>query len=751
MRSRRSLPSLLILGVLLALIAPAPAAAADPDAAGAAKTKVLVTFARHPSRGDERSIKALGGKITRRFSIVDAVAVTVPRGSVRQLGRLAGVKRVEKDAALQLFDHDVPTGDLEWDNAWGVAHIGAPAVYNAGIRGAGVKVAVIDSGIDYVHDNPTSNPPVYPEFNGIYAGGHDFKNNDDDPYDDNGHGTHVSGIIAAAKNGYLVSGVAPEVKLYALKIVDQDGNGEYSDLIAALQWVYDYNVAHPGDGIDVINMSVGAHDVSDALHTAIQQVASQGVLMAAASGNVNPLDFNELINGCPVAFPGAYPEVLSTTFTQEQDALTGYSCTGPEVDFASPGDNIVSTVPTGSCMFCSPTGYNWESGTSMASPHLAGLLALLVSAGLTDQGAPGLFDDARSAICSTADTGAGVVSLFGGITPIPTTDSRYAKYFGCGVINADGAVLGLNQPPPSNDPPVAVDDAATTAEDTAATIAVLTNDTDANHDTLTVSSVTNPGHGTAVKNADGTVRYTPAANYNGADTFDYVVSDGHGGTDTGSVAVTVTAVNDPPVAHDDTATTAYQTAVAIPVLTNDTDVEGDTLSVIAVGAASHGAVTIGPGGSVTYTPSAGYTGSDSFAYTAGDGHGGSSIGHVSVTVGAAPPPVNPFHVGDLDRQASKSRNTWTAKVTITVHTATHAALSGAVVTGTWSDGSVVTVKCTTASNGKCTVTSGKLASTVTSVTFTVTLVTKTGATYVASANHDPDNDSNGTTITVNRP
>ena len=752
MRSRRLLPSLALLGLLIALTAPAPAIAAGTNTSNT-RVKLLVSYDRHPTKNDEAAVKALGGKVNRRFTIVNALAVELPKGQLKQLRRKAGVTRVETDATIQLFDHVTPTGDLEWDNAWGVAHIGAPAVYNAGIRGAGVKVAVIDSGIDYLHDNPTANPPVYPEFNGIYAGGIDIKNNDNDPYDDNGHGTHVSGIIAAAKNGYLVSGVAPEVQLYAVKIVDQDGNGEYSDLIAGLQWVYQYNIDHPGDGIDVINMSVGAHAVSDALHAAIQQVASQGVLMAAASGNVNPLDFNELINGCPVVYPGAYPEVLSTTFTQEQDALTGYSCTGPEVDFAAPGDNILSTVPTGTCMFCSSTGYNWESGTSMASPHLAGTLALLISAGLTDTGAPGLFDDAKAALCSTANVGAGVVSLFGGINPIPANDPRYPQYFGCGVINADGAVFSIQNPPPppTNHPPVAVDDTATTNEDTAASIAVLANDTDADNNTLGVASVTAPSHGTAVKQSNGTVLYTPAANYNGPDGFDYVVSDGAGGTDTGSVAITVTPVNDPPVANTDTATTAYQTPVAIPVLANDTDVDGDTLSVVSVGAASHGAVTIGPGGSVTYTPNAGYSGGDTFQYTAGDGHGGTAVGTVNVTVGAAPPPVNPIHVGDLDRTTQKSRNQWIARVTITVHTATHTAVSGAVVTGTWSNGSIVTVTCTTSSTGKCTVSSGKLGSAVANVTFTVTLVTKTGSTYVAAANHDPDGDSNGTTITVAKP
>ena len=101
---------------------------------------------------------------------------------------------------------------------------------------------------------------------------------------------------------------------------------------------------------------------------------------------------------------------------------------------------------------------------------------------------------------------------------------------------------------PTNDGPVAVDDAATTAEDTAVSVAVLANDTDLDGDTLTVSVVTVPAHGTAAANPDGTIAYTPAANYHGADSFTYTISDGSGGTATASVTVTVTPVNDGPVA-----------------------------------------------------------------------------------------------------------------------------------------------------------------------------------------------------------
>lgn len=729
---------------MLAAMFPATVAAA-PVGGGTDKVRVLITYDGRPGQAAERAIERLAGTVRHRYRIIDAIAAEMPRGQLRQLASQPGVTGVELDGRLTSLDHGPDTGDLEYENAWGVEHIGARAAHAAGIDGTGIKVAVIDTGIDYVHNDLDDLPYVVdPEFNGIYAGGYDFFNGDADPFDDNGHGTHVSGILAAERNGYLVSGVAPGVDLFALKILDANGEGQYSGLIAALDWVVAYNNANAED-IRVVNMSLGGHDVSAALQAAIEATAASGVLLAAASGNVNPLDIWELLFGCPVVYPAAYPQVLSTTFTNENDALTGYSCTGPEVDVAAPGDQIASAVPVGACMFCRDWGYEFLSGTSMASPHLAGTLALLLDAGLADTGPPGLLDDARSAICSTADVGFGVNA-----TPIPTTDPRYPQYFGCGVIDADSAVLGLvpPPPPPPNTAPVAVDDQAILDEDAGGSIAVLANDTDVDGDALSLVSVGTPAHGTADVNADGTVTYVPVANYHGSDTFTYVVGDGVA-TDTGSVSLTVTSVNDPPIANDDAASTPYQTAIEVPVLVNDTDADGDPLTVASVGPASHGTVTIGPGGAVTYAPAAGYSGPDAFAYTTRDGPGATDTATVSVIVGAAPPPPAPFHVGDLDASATKSGFRWNAKVTIGVHTSTHAALAGAVVTGTWSTGGTAT--CTTGANGRCNVSRTKLPAATTSLTFTVTSVAWSGGTYTPSLNHDADGDSNGSSILIAKP
>ena len=488
-RGRRFSVGLAIAGLATTLLAPGGAGAAEPTASAPDGPPVtaIITYTHQPGAAEKQAIKALGGSVRRGVGLINGLVVTLPSNILAKARLGKNVKTVERDATITAFepiDSAASTGDFEYDNAWGVSHIGAKAVHDAGITGAGVKVAVIDTGIDYIHDVPDAQEPpvVDPEFLHNYKGGYDFVNHDADPMDDNGHGTHVAGILAAERNDYLVVGVAPGVDLYALKILDAQGQGQVSDLILALQWAVDNHM-------DVVNMSLGTHEVSPALETAVANASAAGLLMVAASGNA--VTIQDIFNGCPVAYPGAYPQVLSTTYTNPSDAITSYSCTGPEVDLAAPGDSIISTVPVGSCEFCSPNGYAAESGTSMASPHLAGTVALMLSAGVTDTGAPGLFDDVRAKLCSSANVASGVQGIFG-YTPIPPGDPRYASDFGCGVLDAAQAVLGYEPPPPPNDPPVAGDDTLATYQYTAADANVLANDTDPNGDTLTVSTVSTP-------------------------------------------------------------------------------------------------------------------------------------------------------------------------------------------------------------------------------------------------------------------
>jgi hypothetical protein len=191
-----------------------------------------------------------------------------------------------------------------------------------------------------------------------------------------------------------------------------------------------------------------------------------------------------------------------------------------------------------------------------------------------------------------------------------------------------------------NDPPVAVDDSASVLEDSSNNlIYVLANDVDVDGDSLTVVGVTTPGHGIASFTADY-VLYTPDGDYNGADSFNYTVSDGNGGSDTASVSVTVTPRNDDPVASDDSITVDEDTVNnVVSVLVNDVDIDGDSLSVVSVANPPHGSATTN-GSVVFYSPDLNFHGSDSFDYTVSDGNGGTDVGTVFVTVNSVNDPPN---------------------------------------------------------------------------------------------------------------
>ena len=186
---------------------------------------------------------------------------------------------------------------------------------------------------------------------------------------------------------------------------------------------------------------------------------------------------------------------------------------------------------------------------------------------------------------------------------------------------------------PVNDPPLAVDDAAETAEGTAVFIAVLANDSDPNGDTLTVVEVSAPAHGTAVV-AAGTVEYTPGPDFHGTDRFTYVVGDGSGLTARAAVEVTVLPVNDPPLAGDDAADTLEDTSVTIAVLRNDSDGDGDALALALVEASApaHGSARLTDAGAVESTPEPDFHGTDRFTYVVGDGSGLTARAAVEVTV-----------------------------------------------------------------------------------------------------------------------
>ncbi|MBI3563783.1 MAG: S8 family peptidase [Elusimicrobia bacterium] len=231
---------------------------------------------------------------------------------------------------------------------WGVQRVGAPLAW-ARTQGDGAAVAVIDTGIDATH----------PDLAGQVVGGVNVTDpaRPDAWADDEGHGTHVAGTIAGKGLNGGLAGVAPRAKLYAVKVLDKDGNGNYSDVIAGIQWAMDH-------GIKIANMSLGADEGSEPLHRAVQAALAKGLLIVAAAGNT----------GGSVGYPGAYPETVAVAAADSSDHVAPFSSRGPEVTYIAPGVDILSTKMGGGSLTL--------SGTSMASPHVAGMAALAYAAGV---------------------------------------------------------------------------------------------------------------------------------------------------------------------------------------------------------------------------------------------------------------------------------------------------------------------------------------------------------------------------------
>lgn len=315
------------------------------------KTDKIIGFTDDISIADTQDIvESYGVKVKKTLPLANACLCEVEDGArVQSLILDRKVEFVEDDfvgrvlvmpsrsTAYSLQSQRVP---------WGIERIKAPKVWSK-YRGEGVRVGIIDTGIDRTHPDLKDN---IAEACGVL----DCNNIDDD----NGHGTHVAGIVAAADNRIGVIGAAPRAKLYPVKAFDSKGRGQISNIVDALQKCVDNNV-------QVINMSFGFDKRSRALERAISEVNSRGIILVAAAGNSGGTN--------TVMHPARQPEVIAVAASDYKDKVAAFSSNGPEVDIIAPGVDIDSTYLKG--------GYKTLSGTSMASPHVTGSIALMLGAG----------------------------------------------------------------------------------------------------------------------------------------------------------------------------------------------------------------------------------------------------------------------------------------------------------------------------------------------------------------------------------
>lgn len=299
------------------------------------------------------------------FEMVKAVSASLPDTAIEELKKNPDVEMVEEDTEMYAFEEarygepaqriqpaprpipipwPIPRCGYTDRLPWGLNRIDAERAWEV-TQGKGIRVAVADTGIDYKH----------PDLRPNYRGGASFVPGEPDPIDHNKHGTHVAGTIAAARNCLGVVGVAPSAYLYAVKVLNARGRGRFSYLIAGLEWCIKHKM-------DVVNMSLGASMAPTAVGRMCDIAYKSGVLLVAAAGNCR---------GDPVAYPAKYPSVIAVSAIDNRDNWAPFSCEGPEVELCAPGVNVLSTLPG--------NRYGNLSGTSMASPHVAGTAALAIS------------------------------------------------------------------------------------------------------------------------------------------------------------------------------------------------------------------------------------------------------------------------------------------------------------------------------------------------------------------------------------
>ncbi len=327
---------------------------------------VIIGFHNQPGDTEKKLITDLGGTIGHTYSLLPAISAEIPKEELDALLRHPLVSYIEQDKSVVSID-PISFGSIsslsflqssatntEYQNSWGVEHIGAKAVHDKNITGYGVKIAILDTGINYKHEDLDAN----------YRGGYNFiinGNGTDDPFDDswNAHGTHIAGIIAAEANGIGGVGVAPDASIYAVKVLDGGGFGSVSDIIAGIEWSVD-------NEMDIANISIAGID-SDILQIACDAAEKAGLLIVAAAGNTY---------GEAAAYPASFESVIAVAGTDDADMRGFFSPVDSVLEIAAPGLYIRSTSFENT--------YAELSGTSQSAAFVSAAAALIISSGISD-------------------------------------------------------------------------------------------------------------------------------------------------------------------------------------------------------------------------------------------------------------------------------------------------------------------------------------------------------------------------------
>ncbi|MFH1328574.1 MAG: S8 family peptidase, partial [Candidatus Bathyarchaeota archaeon] len=298
-----------------------------PVCANKTEVEVIIGFINKSQVG--QAVLNSGGRVNQIYTIIPAMFANIPENALEALQRNPNVRYIEPNSEVFALQ-TIPWGI---DRVFGAENYPFPTWSSS--SGSGVTVAVLDTGIANHEDLNV-------------VGGYNAIDNTKPWIDGYGHGTHVAGTIAALDNLVGVVGVAPDVGLYAVKVLDDSGSGTLDNVIEGIQW----SVAND---IDIISMSLGSSTYSISLDGACSNAYTSGSLLVASAGNSG----NPAGRGDNVGYPAKYDSVIAVAATDQNDKRARFSSTGPAVELAAPGVDILSTYPG---------GYATGSGTSMACP-----------------------------------------------------------------------------------------------------------------------------------------------------------------------------------------------------------------------------------------------------------------------------------------------------------------------------------------------------------------------------------------------
>lgn len=386
------------------------------------QNQILVKFKDNVTEEDMVQIHRKYGVKSFRKSYGDHYhIVTIRDGEVEKMvnlySKIPQVKFAEPNYILRAY---LAPNDEFFKFQWHLSQINCEKAWDIS-TGQGVVVAIIDTGV---------NPNGFDSFGGRIIQGRDFVNGDGDSSDDNGHGTHVAGTVAqATNNGTGVAGVAFDSTILAVKVLGRFGFGNTDAVIDGIRWAAD------AGGANIINLSLGGPEGSNILEDTINEIHDKGIVIVAAAGNESG----------PVGFPAAYEKVIAVGSVRFDETLSFFSNSGPEIDVVAPGgdmniDQNNDGFPDGVLQetfsrgfFRNRNNFDWDffffQGTSQASPHVAGVAALILSKNPTFTP-----DEVLDAITSTAKDlgqpgkdntfGWGLIDAAAALSPMPAIPSQ---------------------------------------------------------------------------------------------------------------------------------------------------------------------------------------------------------------------------------------------------------------------------------------------------------------------------------------